>query len=305
MTAFLVRRLIRLVLVLWGVITLLFLAERLAGDPAQFLLSGQAANPQTLALFRHQLGLDQPLGVQYLHLLWRILHGDLGRSLVYQRPARALVLERLPKTAELAGAATVVGVIVSVPVGVFAAVRRGKAADSLSMLLVQVGQAMPVFWLALILVLVFAVRLHWFPVVGSTSLKAYVLPAVCLGVYFAATVARVTRSAMLDVLGQDYIRTARSKGLDQKAIYIRHALRNAAAPVLTIISLQFGVLLGGAVIVEEIFLWPGVGTLLLQAINSHDYPVMEAGVFIFAFAFVCLNFVVDVLYTTLDPRIRL
>lgn len=291
--------------VLVGVLTLLFMAERLAGDPAQFLLGGQAGSPATLARFRHQLGLDQPLLQQYGELLLRVAHGDLGQSLVYQQSTRKLIFSRFPKTAELAIAATLIGLLIGVPVGVFAAAHRGKVADAMSMLVVQVGQAMPVFWLALLLVLLFSVRFRWLPVAGSASLSALLLPAASIGVSFAATVARVTRSAMLDVLGQDYIRTARSKGLRPSAVYVRHALRNAAIPVLTIVSLQFGALLGGAVIIESIFLWPGVGTLVLQAINSHDYPLMEAGVFVFACCFVLLNFCVDVLYTAVDPRIRI
>lgn len=297
-------RLIRLLLVIWGVATLLFLAERLSGDPAEFVLSGAPVTEETVADFREEMGLNDPLWQQYVRFIGNAARGDFGDSFRYRESSLSLVLDRMWPTARLALAAMVFAIIVGVPAGVLAAVNRGSPIDALLMGLAQLGQAVPVFALALVLVLIFAVELRWLPVAGSSSLKHLVLPAVTLGAYFLATCARLTRSAMIDVLSQDYIRTARAKGLSSTRIHVRHALRNAALPLVTLLGLQFGVLLGGAVVVEVIFLWPGVGSLILGAIQARDYPVMEAGVFVLAVTFVAVNFLVDASYRFLDPRVR-
>lgn len=297
-------RLIRLVLVIYGVATLLFLAERVSGDPAEYVLSGAPVTEETVEQFRAAMGLNDPLWVQYVRFLRNVSTGNFGDSFVYRESAMGLVLSRMPVTATLAGAALLVAVIIGIPAGVLAAIKRGTWVDAVVIVLVQLGQAIPVFALALLLVLVFAVNLRWLPVAGSGSLKHLILPAATLGTYFGATFARLTRSSMIDVLSQDYIRTARAKGLRAWTIHTRHALRNAVLPVVTLVALQFGVLLGGAVVVEVIFLWPGVGSLILHAINTRDYTVMEAGVFVIAVLFVLLNFLVDLSYRYLDPRSR-
>jgi peptide/nickel transport system permease protein len=242
--------------------------------------------------------------VQYVRFLADVVAGDFGTSFRHQQPALPLVLERLPATLELALAALVLAVAVALPLGIVAALHRGRLADLLAMGFAVVGQATPYFWMGIMLILVVSVELGWLPTSGRGSWRHLILPAVTLGTHFAAALARLTRTSMLEVLGQNYVTTARAKGLSECQVILTHALKNAAVPVVTLIGLQFGTLLGGAVVTETIFAWPGVGRLAVQSIFVRDYPVVQAGVFVLALSFVAINLLVDLLYGYLDPRIR-
>jgi len=300
---YLVRKLAHTAFVAFGVVTLVFAALRMSGDPAATMLPGDASVDELRDL-RHALGLDQPLHVQYVKFLASAVTGDFGTSRRHQEPAMALVLERLPATLELAFAALVLSVVVALPLGIVAALHRGRLADMLAMAFAVVGQATPYFWMGIMLILIFAVELQWLPTSGRGGIERLILPAVTLGTHFMAVLARLTRTSMLEVLGQNYVTTARAKGLTERSVVLVHALKNAAVPVVTLIGLQFGTLLGGAVVTETIFAWPGVGRLAVQSIFVRDYPVVQAGVFVLALTFVGINLLVDLLYGWLDPRTR-
>jgi len=300
---FVARRLLHTALVTLGVVTLVFVALRLSGDPAATMLPGDASVDE-LRHLRRTLGLDQPLHVQYVAFLGSAVRGDFGESFRHQQPAFGLVLERLPATLELAFAALLLAVVVALPLGIVAALYRGRAADVLAMGFAVVGQATPYFWMGIMLILVVSVELGWLPTSGRGGWPHLILPAVTLGTHFAASLARLTRTSMLEVLGQNFVTTARAKGLGEPRVVLAHALKNAAVPVVTLIGLQFGMLLGGAVVTETIFAWPGVGRLAVQSIFVRDYPVVQAGVLVLALVFVAINLAVDLLYGTLDPRIR-
>jgi peptide/nickel transport system permease protein len=298
-----VQKLLHTVFVAFGVVTLAFAALRLSGDPAATMLPGDASVDELVAL-RRVLGLDRPLHEQYVRFLAGAVQGDFGESFRHQQPALPLVLERLPATLELAFAALLLAVLIAVPLGVLAAIYRGRAIDVLAMAFAVVGQATPYFWMGIMLILVVSVELGWLPTSGRGGLAHLILPAVTLATHFAAALARLTRTSMLEVLGQDYLTTARAKGLHERTVIVVHALKNAAVPVVTLIGLQFGTLLGGAVVTETIFAWPGVGRLAVQSIFVRDYPVVQAGVFVLALSFVAINLLVDLLYGQLDPRVR-
>jgi peptide/nickel transport system permease protein len=300
---FVVRRLVHTALVTLGVVTLVFVALRLSGDPASTMLPGDASVDELRAL-RHTLGLDQPLATQYVSFLWSAVRGDFGESFRHQQPAFGLVLERLPATLELAFAALLLAVVVALPLGILAALHRGRLLDVVAMGLAVVGQATPYFWMGIMLILVVSVELGWLPTSGRGGWQRLILPAITLGTHFAAVLARLTRTSMLEVLGQNFVTTARAKGLAERRVILAHALKNAAVPVVTLIGLQFGTLLGGAVVTETIFAWPGVGRLAVQSVFVRDYPVVQAGVLVLALAFVAINLLVDLLYGVLDPRIR-
>jgi len=251
------------------------------------------------------MGLNDPLPVQYLIFLRDAARGDFGTSLRYNQDALGVVVERIPATLQIALAAFALAVVVAVPIGIVSAVRPNSPLDNVAVLLALVGQAVPTFFLGIVLILVFAVRFGWFPTSGLASPRGLVLPAITLGAFAMASITRLTRAAMLEVLGQDYVRTARAKGLSDAIVVNRHALRNALVPVVTIMGLQFGALLGGSVVTETVFALPGMGRLIVQSIGNRDYPVVQAGVFLIAVAFVGVNLVVDLLYAALDPRIRL
>jgi peptide/nickel transport system permease protein len=302
--AYLTRRLAQTALVLLGVSMLSFGTLFLTGDPTM-LMAGESWNQEQVETFRHQMGFDRPWIVQYLDFLTRAVHGDFGVSLRQQQPTLALIADRLPATLQLAGASMAIAICVGVPVGVAAATRRNSIWDNLLMLGGLLGQSIPVFWLGLLMIMVFSVGLGWFPVAGTGGPQYLVLPALTLGLFSTAYIARMTRSSMLEVLGRDYVRTARAKGLAGRRVIVGHALRNALIPLVTVIGLQFGALLGGAVITETIFAWPGVGRLTIQAIQSKDLPLVQACVLFLAMIFVLANLVVDLLYAYLDPRIRL
>lgn len=290
-------------IVLFFVVTISFAITRLSGDPVLLLVSPDASNAE-IAAARQRLGFDQPLVVQYVKYLGQAVQGDFGESLRYSQPALPLVIERLPATLELALFALGVSMVISLTLGVLAAARRGSIVDQASMVIALAGQALPVFLLGILAILVFSVQLRWLPTSGRGGIEHLVLPGVTLGLYSTARLTRLVRAGMIETLGQDYIRTARSKGLSERIIVIRHALRNTLLSVITVVGIEFGSLLGGAVVVETIFAWPGMGLLAVQAINSRDFPIVLAEVAVIGSLIILINLVVDLLYGVLDPRIR-
>ena len=320
MTRYLVRRLWQSVLVLFGISIIIFIILHLTGDPAVLLMPPDATKAD-IDNFRKLMGFNDPLFIrwppwEYLNPPWRFLtdtqygrffigvtHGDFGNSFRHQQPAMSLVMERMPATIELTLAAMAIAISIAVPVGILSAVRRNSVLDHAGMVVALLGQSMPVYWLGIMFILLFAVRLDLLPAFGSGSWQHLVLPATTLGAFSMARIARLTRSSMLEVLGQEYVRTARAKGVSEWRLVLRHALKNAAIPVITIIGLDMGTLLGGAVITETIFAWPGVGRLAVQAISYRDYPLVQSAVFLLASIFVLINFLVDILYTCVDPRV--
>ena len=289
--------------VLLAAATVAFFLVRLSGDPVKLLLPADATAQQEATL-RASLGLDRPLIVQYLDYLWGLPRLDLGTSLFYDRPVADVLFERLPATLELAGAAIVVALVIAVPAGILAAVHRGRPADVGVMSAVLVGQSTPAFWAGILLMLLFAVTWQVLPASGYGSFPHLVLPAVTLAIYSVAVVARLLRSSLVDVLASDHIRTAKAKGLSTSEIVFSHALRNASLPVVTVVGLEVGSLLGGAILTEQVFSWPGIGSLTVEAITNRDFPLVQAAVLLFAATFVVVNLLVDVSYTFLDPRVR-
>jgi peptide/nickel transport system permease protein len=304
MTAYLLRRLAQSVLVLLGVSFVVFFILYLTGDPVLLLLPPDAT-AEDIQAFREAMGFNDPFLVQYGRFLGGALRGDFGQSVRHGEPAFHLVVERLPATFELSGAALLVALLLAIPAGVVSAVRRNTALDYVATVVALLGQSMPTFWLGIMLILIFSVQFNFLPSSGRGGLEHLVLPAVTLGLFTTARITRLTRSGMLEVLNQDYIRTARAKGVNGSPVVWKHAFKNAAIPIVTIVGIELGTLLGGSVITETIFAWPGVGRLSVQAIYNRDYPVVQAAVFLLASTFVLVNLVVDVLYTCLDPRIRL
>jgi peptide/nickel transport system permease protein len=320
MSGYLFRRLWQSVLVLLGISIIIFTILHLTGDPTLLLLPPEATK-EDIENFRKLMGFNDPLFIrwppwEYLSPPWRfltdtqygrfftgVLHGDFGNSLRHQQPAMGLVLERMPATVQLTVTAMLLAVVVAVPVGIVSAVRRNSFLDHAGMVFALLGQSMPVYWLGIMFILLFAVRLNLLPAFGSGSWQHLVLPGITLGAFSMARIARLTRSSMLEVLGQEYVRTARAKGVSEMRIVLKHTLKNAAIPVITVIGLDLGTLLGGAVITETIFAWPGVGRLAVQAIANRDYPVVQAAVFMLASIFILINYLVDMLYTYVDPRV--
>lgn len=304
MGAYIRRRLLQSILVVWGVSVLVFFLLRLApGDPVSLLLS-ETASPEQMEAVREKWGLNEPIPVQYMVFLGRALQGDLGDSLFFQQPAIEVLLERMPATLQLSGVALLFSLTVAIPMGMMSALKRDTIWDYLGTGLAMVGQAIPPYWLGIMLILVFSVGLGWFPTSGRGTFGHLILPAITLGSVLMALITRLVRSGMLDVLGEDFIRTARAKGLQEQHVIVRHALRNILIPLVTVVGLQLGALFGGAVITESIFAWPGVGRLALQAINARDYPMVQASVLFISVVYVFLNLAIDILYVYLDPRIR-
>ncbi|MEV0084555.1 ABC transporter permease [Saccharopolyspora sp. NPDC050642] len=289
--------------VLWGAATVSFFLVRLSGDPVKTLLPPDATAEQEATL-RTSLGLDRPLLTQYLDFLWGLPRLDFGTSLFYDQPVREVLFERLPATLELAAGALAVTLLLAIPAGIIAALRRGKASDTGVMASVLIGQSTPPFWVGILLVLVFAVQLQVLPASGYGSFAHLVLPAITLAVYSVAVVARLLRSSLIEVLGSDFIRTARAKGLGPVGVVFSHGLRNASLPVVTVIGLEVGSLLGGAILTEQVFSWPGIGRLTVEAIANRDFPLVQATVLFFAATFVLVNLLVDLSYSLLDPRVR-
>jgi ABC-type dipeptide/oligopeptide/nickel transport system permease component len=303
MLRFFVLRAIQLVVVMFVVSTLLFLLLRASGDPV-ILLAGEGADPQVVERIREAYGFNDPLYVQYWRFISAAMVGQFGDSIAARRDAMGLVLSRVPASAELVGAGFGLAVVIAIPLGITAAVRRGRVSGILAQTVAFVGQSIPTFVLGLLLILVFAVQLGWFPPFGRGSPGQLVLPAVTLGTVLLAKTTRLVRSGMLDVLSSDYVRTARAKGLSERTIIWRHALPNALIPVVTVLGLDLSTLIGGTVIVETIFGWPGLGRQIVDAIFVRDYPVVQAAVFLIAIAVVLINTAVDLIYRVLDPRVR-
>lgn len=289
---------------LWGTTTVVFFLLRLSGDPVPLLLPPDAGDAE-IARLRTILGLDQPIWTQYVIYLSSVLEGDFGRSLSFGRPAMEVVLERVQATFELTILAITLAVLVALPVGIFGAVRSNTVPGELAMGLALIGQSMPIFFFGILLILLFSAQLQLLPIGGRGDWRHFIMPTFTLSLFTMASVARLTRSSMLDVLGADYIRTARAKGLPELRLVVRHALKNAALPIVTLVGLQFGALLGGAVVTETIFSWPGMGRLVVQAIETRDYPIVQAAVFLAAVWFVLVNLFVDIAYVYLDPRVKL
>ena len=305
MIQYLSRQLLSLLFVTWVVSSLVFLLIHLVpGDPVAVML-GDWASPADEQALRAQLGLDQSLWVQYQHYFIGLLHFDLGQSLFFQQPVSSLLFERLPMTAYLALMAMCVAVLMAFPLGMWAALRAGKWPDYAAMTIALVGVSIPNFWLGPMLILLFSIGLAWLPVSGAEQPWAWVLPAVTLGTALAASLARMLRASLLEIFHEDYIRTARAKGLTRARVYGVHALRNALLPVVTIMGLQLGTLLGGAVITEVVFDWPGLGQLLVDSIQRRDYPVVQGCILIISVAYISVNALTELLYAWLDPRIRL
>jgi peptide/nickel transport system permease protein len=305
MLSYLTQRLAGAVLVVFGVISIVFLLIHLIpGDPVEIML-GEAASATDREALRVALGLDQPVMLQFTHYLQGLLQLDLGTSLQSRRPVTDLLWERLPATLLLAGVTLAITLAMALPLGVFAAVRRGSRWDDGAMAFSMLGVSIPNFWLGPLLILVFSLWLGWFPVSGRESVGSVVLPALTLGTGLTAVLSRMVRSSMLEVLGEDYIRTARAKGLPPHRVILHHGLRNALLPVITLLGLQLGALLAGAVITETVFSWPGIGLLTIEAIQSRDYPVVQACVLLISVGYVLVNLLTDIAYAWADPRIRL
>ena len=303
MLAFLLRRLAGSLAVLAGVATVVFFILHLTGDPAAIMVAPDATKAE-IAAFRHAQGFDRPLVLQFVSYAGGLVHGDIGKSLRHETPALALVLERLPATMELAFFALGVMLLVAVPAGVVSATKPNSAIDWIVRLFALVGQSAPTYWIGLMLILLFGVGLGWLPVSGIGGLRHLILPGLTLGFFSAAKIMRLTRASMLETLGTDYLRTAAAKGLAPVRVIVNHALRNAWLPIVTAVGIEFGTLLSGAIITENIFAWPGIGRLAVQGVLDRDFPVVEGVVLITATIFVLINVLVDVTYAVLDPRIR-
>jgi peptide/nickel transport system permease protein len=304
MLQYVVKRLLSTIPVLFGISLLLFFMLRmLPGDPAQ-VLAGQMATPEEIENIRHQLGLDRPIHVQYAFFLSRLALFDLGRSARTQNPVTEEIWARLPNTILLAVVAIALACLFGIPAGIVSAVRPYTWTDYVVTFSALFGISMPVFWLGLMLVVVFSVMLNWLPAGGTGSWKHVILPSLTLAALMVAFIARMTRASMIEVLSQDYTTTARSKGLKEQVVIIKHALKNALIPIITVVGLQFGLLLGGAVLTETVFAWPGLGRLIVDSILARDYPVIQGAILVFGLLYILVNLIVDLVYAYVDPRIR-
>ena len=324
MWTFIVRRLLQSVIVILGVTLISFISLQMGGDPT-FLFVSERASEEEIQMIREALGFDKPLYIQYLTYLKNVAQGDFGNSLSYRQPAMGIVLGALPATIELTLFSMFLAISLAIPFGVFAALYRGTAVDGGIMTLAMFGQSIPSFWMGIMMILFFGLYLSWFPISGHvpflkplfqgdfvtafgnlpSSIYHLMMPAVAVGFYSLSRNARLVRSSMLEVLGQDYVRTARSKGISERAVVINHALRNAWLPVVTMIGLEFGFLLGGVVVIETVFSWPGIGRLVFNAINQRDISVVQASVIVLSVIFIALNLFVDLIYVRIDPRVKL
>lgn len=309
MTRYIIRRLLQSILVVFGVSVLVFVILFQTGDPAILMASPDATREEVDQL-RHDLGFDRPIYVQYFEFASKAVRGDFGTSLRQGQPVFKLIRERMPATLKLALTAFVLSIVISIPVGIISATKRNSIWDNLVMGLALLGQSLPVFFLGVVLIFVFAGKLKWLPSYGQgdgslvSSVKHLILPSITLATFSLARSARLVRSSLLEVLGLDFVRTARSKGLAESAVTYHHALKNALIPVITIFGLEFGTLLGGAVITETVFSWPGIGRMIILAIQQRDFPVVVGAVTVVAVIFVFLNLIVDLLYGVIDPRVR-
>ena len=303
MSRYLVHRLALSSVAMLGVITIVFILLHVSGDPASLLVT-QNATLEDMERIRQAYGLDRPLSVQYARFIGRVVRGDLGYSYRQGLPVTELIFDRIGATFKLALASLAVAIVLGVALGMAAAVRRGSGVDTMTMTVALLGTSMPSFWFGLLLIIVFGVQLGWLPVSGYGGLKNLVMPALVLGGFYAAQVSRLTRTSLLEVLAQDYIRTGRAKGLRPRTVLFRHALRNAALPVLTVLGLSFGQMLGGAIVVESIFAWPGMGRLAVHAVLGRDFPIVQGVTIVGAAVFLAVNLTVDLIYGWVDPRLR-
>ena len=304
MREFIVTRFFQLVVTMFIVSLLVFLMIRLRGDPIS-IMAPPIFNEEQIQALRAAWGFDRPVLEQYVTFLRKAVTGDFGTSFFARRPAMEVVIERLGNSWLLAGVASLIGITIAVPLGILSALKRNSVLDFASTALASLGTAMPSFWLGLMLIIIFSVYLRILPAFGALEPKAIIMPSATLGVGMAARLSRLTRSAMLEVLNQDYVRTARSKGLQNKQVVLRHAMRNALIPVVTVFGLQLGWLLGGSVVVESVFAWPGLGRLMVESINVRDTTVVQAGLFWFSLSFILINYALDAMYMLIDPRIRI
>ena len=305
MALYIVKRLGQALVAMFVVGLVVFLLVRLAfGDPARFMLP-ETASTQDVELLRSRLGLDRPLPVQFGWFMKDMVTLDLGTSFFYNRPVAEIIRLHFPNTALLAGVSLFFSLLIGIPLGIISAVKEGRLADYVAMGIAVIGQSVPVFWLGFMLVLIFSVKFHWFPTSGTGTWKHLVLPATTLSAFTMALISRLVRSGMLDILGEDYIRTARAKGLSESLVVLRHGFRNLMIPVVTVIGLSVGVLLAGSVVTEAVFAWPGVGLMIMTAVGARDYPMIQAFTLFIAFLIIIVNLIVDLLYVYLDPRIRL
>ncbi len=302
MKRYIARRLLQIIPVIIGVSIIVFVLLRLTGDPVILMLP-EDATPQEIESLTTALGLDKPLHVQYWVFFKNALKGDFGRSFRFKAPALQIVLERMPHTLQLAGAAMLVALVIAIPLGIISAVKQNSAIDLTASTVSVLGRAMPNFWLGLMLIIVFAVVLRWLPVSGKGTLSHLILPAATLGTGMAATITRLIRSSMLEVIRQDFITTARSKGLSESVVIYKHALRNALIPVVTIVGIQTATLMGGAVVTEQVFAWGGIGQLAVLALNMRDMALVQAIVMVMALIIIFANLFVDIVYCIIDPRI--
>ena len=304
MWKFILKRLLMLIPVLIGVTLLVFLILNMApGDPAKVIL-GEQATPEQIAELREQMGLNDPVLVQYGRYIVNLVQGDMGDSYKTKGPVSEEVFKRFPHPIQLTVAAMLIAIVVAIPLGVIAAVKQNTIFDGVSMIIALIGVSMPIFWLGLLLILLFSLRLGWFPVSGKSGFSSIVLPAIALGFNHMASIARTTRSSMLETIRQDYIRTVRAKGVAYGVVIRKHALKNALIPVITVIGLQFGYMLGGSVLTETVFAWPGVGHLMVDSINGRDIPMVMGCIILVCATFSLVNLAVDILYGFVDPRIK-
>ncbi len=304
MLKFIVKRLLALIPVLIGVTFLVYFIMSLApGDPARLIL-GEQARPEDIEALREEMGLNDPFLVQYGRYMFKLVQGDMGTSYKTKNPVSTEVFARVPNTVKLAGCATLLSIVLALPLGVMAAVKQNTLFDGISMFIALLGVSMPVFWMGLLLILLFALRLGWFPVSGAEGWKSLVLPSFALGFLHMAAIARTTRSSMLETIRQDYIRTVRAKGVSQGKVITKHALKNALIPTITVIGLQIGAMMGGSVLTESVFAWPGIGRLMVSSIQGRDVPMVLGCILLFSIAFSVINLIVDVLYGFVDPRVK-
>ena len=303
MRGFFISRMVQLVVTMFIVSVVVFFILRLSGDPI-LVVAPDFFSEEQIEQMRKFWGFDRPIGEQYLNFVSKAITGNFGTSYLAKRPAMELVFERLGYSWLLAAAAAAIGLTIAVPLGILSALKRNSFVDLVITSMSSLGTAMPSFWLGLMLIIVFSVHLRLLPAFGALEPKAIILPAATLGVGMAARLSRMTRSAMLEVLNQDYVRTAKSKGLQEKTVILRHALRNALIPIVTVFGLQLGWLLGGSVVVESVFSWPGLGRLMIDSISVRDNTVVQAGLLFFALSFILINYAIDVIYVILDPRIK-
>jgi ABC-type dipeptide/oligopeptide/nickel transport system permease component len=303
MQRYLLTRFLQSILILFGVLLLVFFMVRATGDPARLMMPRESTE-ETIQAFREKMGFNRPLHIQLGDFIWRALQGDFGDSLHFKTPALPLILARLPATVQLAAGGLLIAVVVAIPLGLVAGSTPGSLWDSIARFLGLLGQSIPNFWLGMVLIVIFAVNLNLLPSFGRDELKSMILPCFVIGLPTMGALVRLTRSAVLEIRGEDYIRTAYSKGLHPNLIYSRHILRNTAIPLVSVIGVQFGYMLGGSIYIETIFAWPGMGQLIEQAIGWRDYPLIQAIAFFTSLVVVSLNLFTDMAYAVLDPRIR-